>query len=71
MKCLKQIIKHSEINMGASIRALTKSKGLWGRTVFREGGSLKMVDSVGDLNGFMAAQKVRLSYDLFIISRFF
>lgn len=57
--------------MGASIRALTKSKDLWGRTVFREGGSLKMVDSVGDLNCFRAAQKVRLSYDLFIISSFF
>lgn len=60
MKCLKQIIKHSEINMGASISALTKSKGLWGRTVFCEGVSLKMVDSVGDLNSFMAAQKVQI-----------
>lgn len=60
MKCLKQIIKHSEINTGASIRALTKSKGLWGRAVFREQGSLKMIDSVGDLNTFMAAQKIQI-----------
>lgn len=60
MKCLKQIIKHSEINTGASIRALTKSKGLWGRAVFHEGSSLKMIDSVGDLNTFMAAQKMQI-----------